>query len=78
MARKKLGETTSVFWSEDDLNLWAENSQLDIVWKAKCKRDRTTVSASDDTVRYALSRGMTEEELEDLIYIEEPYLELNY
>lgn len=40
--RKKLGETTALFWTDAELNSWMEDAQKDIVWKAKLK-DRKSV-----------------------------------
>lgn len=53
--RKKLNETTQVFWEDTLLNQWIEDAQLDVVWKAKCKRQRSTATSVADTVRYTLS-----------------------
>ena len=53
--RKKLGEKTAVFWSDDELNEWMEQAQLDIVWKAKLKRIRDTFTTVASTARYQLS-----------------------
>jgi len=53
--RKKLGESTAVFWADTDLNQWMEDAQLDLVWKAKCKRARSTATSVASTVRYTLS-----------------------
>lgn len=53
--RKKLGETTAVFWSEDDLEQWIEDAQLDIVWEARCNRQRSLATSVASTVRYTLT-----------------------
>ncbi len=53
--RKKLGETTAVFWEDSLLEQWIEDAQLDIVWRAKCKRQRSLVTTVASTVRYTLS-----------------------
>lgn len=53
--RKKLGETSEVFWADTDLNQWIEDAQLDIVWKTRCKRQRSLATTIASTVRYTLS-----------------------
>jgi hypothetical protein len=50
--RKKLGETTAVFFEEDNLNQWITDAQIDIVWITACKRRRTLCSTLTDTLRY--------------------------
>lgn len=53
--RKKLGETTSTFWSDDELNTWMEDAQTDIVWRAKLKRTRGTFTTVSGQGRYTLT-----------------------
>ena len=53
--RKKLGETTAVYWQDSDLNQWIEDAQLDVVWQTRCKRQRTLATSVADTVRYTLT-----------------------
>jgi hypothetical protein len=53
--RKKLGESTAVFWADTDINQWIEDAQLDITWKAKLNRTRGTFTTVASTARYDLS-----------------------
>jgi hypothetical protein len=53
--RKKLGETTAIFWADSDLNQWIEDAQLDIGWKCRCNRTRGTFTTASATSRYSLS-----------------------
>lgn len=53
--RKKLGESTAVFWQDAELNQWMEDAQLDIVWRAKLKRTRGTFTTTLSTARYVIS-----------------------
>jgi hypothetical protein len=53
--RKKLGETTQLFWTDAELNSWCEDAQKDIVWKAKLKRTRGTFTTVASTARYSLT-----------------------
>lgn len=53
--RKKLGESTAVFFTEDDLNQWFTDACIDVVWKSRCKRTRTLCTTLPDTLRYDLT-----------------------
>jgi len=53
--RKKLGESTAVFWADSELNQWMEDAQIDLVWKAKLKRTRGTFTTVTSISRYVLS-----------------------
>ncbi len=53
--RKKLGETTALFWTDSELNSWMEDAQKDIVWKAKLKRTRGTFTTVASTARYTIT-----------------------
>lgn len=53
--RKKIGESTAAYFEDSDLDQWIEDAQLDIVWKAKCKRQRSLATTVASTVRYSLS-----------------------
>ena len=55
VARKKLGEATAVFFTEDDLNQWFTDGCIDVVWKSRCKRVRTLCSTIASTLRYDLN-----------------------
>lgn len=59
IAEKKMGETSNVFFTDTLLNLYCENAQLDIVWKCKLNRARSTATSVADTVRYTLSDLIT-------------------
>jgi len=39
VARKRLGETTSAFWSDSELNLYINLGCKNIAWRTKCLRD---------------------------------------
>jgi hypothetical protein len=65
-ARKKLGETTAVFYEDSLLNQWAEDAQLDIVWKTLCNKARSTATPTADTVRYTLSTDILDNALKIL------------
>jgi len=54
-ARKKLGETTGVFWLDTEINGWMEDAQKDIVWRAKLKKSQGTFTTLTDTSRYTVS-----------------------
>lgn len=54
-ARKKLGETTGVFWTDVEINGWMEDAQKDIVWRAKLKKTQGTFTTLTDTARYTVS-----------------------
>lgn len=54
-ARKKLGETTGVFWLDAEINGWMEDAQKDIVWRAKLKKTQGTFTTLTDTSRYVVS-----------------------
>jgi hypothetical protein len=54
-ARKKLGESTALFWTDAELNTWMEDAQKDIAWKAKLKRTRGTFTTIASTARYVLT-----------------------
>ena len=58
--RKKLGETTAVFWTDSILNQWIEDATLDIVWRAKCNKQRSTATSTASTLRYTLSDLVTD------------------
>lgn len=53
--RKKLGETTAIFWTDAELDGWMEDAQKDIVWKAKLKRTRGTFTTVAATPRYTIT-----------------------
>ena len=47
--RKKLGETTSAFWSNDELNVYINDGCRDLSFRTKCIRANTYVSTTDCT-----------------------------
>ena len=55
MARKRLGETTAAFWSDDELNGWINKAIKDIAFRSKVLKDNMTVTATADTAQYTLS-----------------------
>jgi len=54
-ARKQLGETTSSFWSDTELNLWINDAVDDIAFRTRCLRTKSTMTAVVDTMEYTLS-----------------------
>lgn len=57
--RNKLGESTAVFWSDALINQFIEDAQLNLVWKCKLNRTRSTATSVANTVRYTLSNLIT-------------------
>jgi len=53
--RKSLGETTSSFWTDSELNQWIEDAIVDIAWRTKCLKTRGTMTTVEDTLEYTLS-----------------------
>lgn len=45
VARKALGETTSAFWSDDELNNYINLGCHDLAWRTKCLRTQTTTNS---------------------------------
>jgi hypothetical protein len=54
-ARKKLGESTAVFFTNDDIEQWINDSLIDIVWQTRCYRARVYATTTADTLRYTLT-----------------------
>jgi hypothetical protein len=55
LARKRLGETTAAFWSDDELNQWINDGCRDVAYRTKCLKTNELVSPADDTPEYVLS-----------------------
>lgn len=55
LIRKRLGETTSSFWSDVELNSWINDACTDIAFRTKCIRTNTTFTPVLDTEEYVLS-----------------------
>ena len=49
IARKRLGETTSAFWTDAELNLYINLGCKDIAWRTKCLRSNGTIAVSSCT-----------------------------
>lgn len=45
MVRKALGETTSAFWSDDELNGYINFGCKDLAWRTKCLRSSGTIGS---------------------------------
>jgi len=57
--RKKLGETTSAFWTDTEINDYINDGCRDISYKSKCLRANTYVTTTDCTQNTS-SAGTTE------------------
>jgi len=55
MARKRLGETTAAFWSDEELNSWINQGVKDIAYKSKSLKDDVLLTATADTMEYVFS-----------------------
>lgn len=55
LARKRLGETTAVFWEESELNSWIDYAGHDVAYKTKCIQDVGYVTTIEDTSEYTLT-----------------------
>ncbi len=55
LCRKRLGETTSAFWSDAELNTWINNAGHDIAFRTKCLRTNGTFTSVADTASYNLT-----------------------
>lgn len=55
MARKRLGETTAAFWSDDELNGWINKGIKDIAFRSKVLKGNTYATATADIKEYTLS-----------------------
>lgn len=53
--RQILGEVTPLFWSNDLLNQWVEDSMLDITLKTKCNRKTGYITTVVDIAEYTIS-----------------------
>ncbi len=49
LARKKLGETTSAFWSDDEINTYINDACRDLSFRTKCLRSVALISTTDCT-----------------------------
>ena len=55
MARKRLGETTAAFWSDEELNGWINKGIKDIAFRSKTLKDNVVITATADTMEYTFS-----------------------
>ena len=53
--RKKLGETTSAFWTDDEINDYINDGCRDIAFRTKCIRDNVYYSTTDCTQTSAVA-----------------------
>ena len=63
--RKKLGETTSAFWSDAEINDYINDGCRDISYRTKCLRDNTYYSTTDCTQNTS-TEGTSEIALTDI------------
>lgn len=55
LVRKRLGETTSAFWSDAELNKWINDGCKDVAFRVKCIKDNTTITPTSENSEYILS-----------------------
>jgi len=55
MARKRLGETSGVFWSDDELNGWIDQAGHDLAFKTKSIRTNGYMTPVSSQADYALT-----------------------
>jgi hypothetical protein len=55
LTRKRLGETTSAFWSDVELNDWINDGGRDVCYRTKCKRTDGYLTTSSGVGEYSLS-----------------------
>lgn len=55
MARKRLGETSGVFWSDPEINHWINKAGQEIAFKTKCLKTNGFLSTTQDISEYSLS-----------------------
>ena len=55
LSRKRLGETTSAFWSDAELNQWINDSGHDIAFRTKCLRTNGLFTPVADQGAYTLT-----------------------
>lgn len=68
LSRKILGETTSAFWTDDELNLYINLGGQDLADKTKCIRTNAYLNITENQSEYSLSSNFT-----DLISVLEVY-----
>ena len=68
LARKRLGETTAVFWLDDELNDWINYAGHDVVDKTRCIQDVGLFTTTVDADEYTLTSYFS-----DLIGVTEVY-----
>ena len=72
LIRKRLGETTSSFWSDTELNSWINDGCTDIAFRTKCIRSNAYFTTLLDTAEYVLSTIVP-----NLLSINEVYFKTN-
>ena len=55
LIRKRLGETTTAFWSDTELNNWINDAGHDIADKTKCVRQNGNITTVEDQSEYTVS-----------------------
>ena len=66
IARKRLGETTSAFWTDTELNTYINLGCKDVAWRVKCLRGTGTISLVSCVANTAAA-GSTEFTISDSI-----------
>jgi len=78
ISRKRLGETTSAFWTDTELNLYINLGCSDIAWRIKCLRANSTaisvVSCDENIVAEASNEVAISTYLPTFYAINEVYL----
>jgi len=55
LIRKELGETTSAFWTDSELNTWIDNACDDLAFRSKCIKNNGKMTTTASTAEYVLS-----------------------
>ena len=80
MARKRLGETTSAFWTDAEMNTYINLGCKDLAWRAKCLRTNGLISVSScepNTVSQKNAEFVLSTYLPDCFAVNEVYFKLN-
>jgi len=78
VARKRLGETTSAFWTDAELNTYINLGCKDVAWRTKCLRSNDTIAVSScvaNTVAAASTEFTISDNLTNCFAINEIYYE---
>lgn len=58
LARKRLGETTTSFWTDAQLNTWINDGGYDLAFRTKSIRSNTTFNTTDGQIEYTISTSV--------------------